>query len=91
LSLPPRRHRPGLDFRTHPKDFVKAAAFVRQLLRHLRGEVFLIRDRGIMHRGEPIRQLLRDFPRPIIEESPPYAPDLDPVERLWNHIMYGVL
>jgi transposase len=94
LSLSPRQHRPGLYFRTHPKDFVnnvKAAGFVRQLLRHLRGEVILIWDQGNMHRGEPIRQLLRDYPRLSIEELPPYAPDLNPVEQLWNHIKYGVL
>jgi transposase len=94
LSLSPRRHRLGLSFQTHPKDFVnnvKAAAFVRQLLRHLRGQVILIWDRGNMHRGEPIRQLLRDNPRLTVEELPPYAPDLNPVEQLWNHIKYGVL
>jgi transposase len=94
LSLSPRQHRPGLYFQTHPKDFVnnvKAAAFVRQLLRHLRGEVILIWDRGNMHRGDPIRQLLQDYPRLTIEPLPPYAPDLNPVEQLGNHIKYGVL
>jgi transposase len=94
LSLSPRRHRPGLYFQTHPKDFVnnvKAAAFVRQLLRHLRGQVILIWDRGTMHRGDPIRALLRDYPRLTIEELPAYAPELNPVEQVWNHIKYGVL
>jgi transposase len=94
LSLSPRQHRPGLYFQTHPKDFVnniKAAAFVRQLLRHLRGKVILIWDRGNMHRGDPIRALLRDYPRLTIEELPPYAPELNPVEQVWNHIKYGVL
>ena len=94
LSLSPRRRRPGLYFQTHPKDFVnniKAAAFVRQLLRHLRGQVILVWDRGNMHRGDPIRQLLRDYPRLSIEELPPYAPELNPVEQVWNHIKYGVL
>jgi transposase len=94
FSLSPRRHDPGLDFQTHPRSFVdnvKAAAFVRQLLRHLRGPVIVIWDRGPMHRGDPIRQLLRDYPRLSIEELPPYAPDLNPVEQLWNHIKYGVL
>ncbi len=26
-----------------------------------------------------------------IEELPSYAPELNPVEQLWNHIKYGVL
>jgi transposase len=94
LSLSPRRHQPGLYFRTHPKEFinkVKAAAFVRRLLRHLRGKVILIWDRGTMHRGDSIRALLRDYPRLTIEELPSYAPALNPVEQVWNHIKYGVL
>src|SRR5512144_57408 len=94
LSLSPKRQRLGLYFQTHPKEFVntvKAAAFVRHLLRHRRGKVVLIWDRGNMHRGAPIRQLLRDYPRLSIEELPPYAPELNPVEQVWNHIQYGVL
>ena len=55
---------------------------MRQLLRHLRGKVIVIWDRGNMHRGDPIRQLLRDYPRLSIEELPPYAPDLNPVEQV---------
>lgn len=76
LSLSPKRQRLGLYFQTHPKEFVnnvRAAAFVRQLLWHLRGKVILVWDRGNMHRGDPIRQLLRDYPRLSIEELPPYA------------------
>ncbi|MBV8318836.1 MAG: IS630 family transposase [Planctomycetaceae bacterium] len=94
LALSPRQHRPGLDFQIHPKAFVnniKAAAFVRQLLRHLRGKVVLIWDRGTMHRGDPIRGLLRDYARLTIEEFPAYAPELNPVEQVWNHIKDGVL
>ena len=94
FALSPRQHRPGLYFQTHPKDFVnnvKAAAFVRHLLRHRRGQVILIWDRGTMHRGDPIRELLRDYARLTIEELPPYAPDLNPVEPVWNHIKDGVL
>jgi putative transposase len=89
LSLSPRQHRPALYFQTHPKEFinnVKAVAFVRQLLRHLRGKVVLIWDRGTMHRGDPIRALLRDSPRLTIEELPPYAAELNSVEQVWNHI-----
>jgi putative transposase len=35
--------------------------------------------------------VLRDFPRLSIERLPPYAPELNPVEQLWNHIKYGEL
>ena len=42
-----------------------------------------------MHKGEPIEQVLADFPRLKLERLPPYAPDINPVEYLWNHLKYG--
>jgi transposase len=90
----PRRHRQGLYFQTYPKEYinnVKVAAFLRQLLRHLRGNVIVIWDGGNMHKGEPIRQVLADYPRLRLERLPAYAPELNPVEYLWNQTKYGQL
>ena len=44
-----------------------------------------------MHNGEPIRQVLHDFPRLSLERLPPYAPDLNPVEYLWTYLKHGKL
>jgi putative transposase len=44
-----------------------------------------------MHKGEPIRALLRQFPRLELHRLPPYAPELNPVEHLWNHLKYTCL
>jgi transposase len=94
LSISPVRHRLGLHFRTHPKEYVngpQAADFVRQLLRSLRGPVMVLWDGGTMHKGEAIRQLQQDFPRLSLERLPPYAPELNPVEMLWKHLKYDAL
>jgi len=94
LTISPRRHRLGLYWKTYPRDFVnatRAAAFLRELLRHLRGRVTVVWDGGPMHKGEPIRQVLRDFPRLTLKRLPPYAPELNPVEYLWTHLKYGQL
>jgi putative transposase len=61
---------------------------LRQLLCHLRGKVIVVLDRGGMHHGPEIRQLLQDYPRLSLEALPAYAPELNPVEHLWNHIKY---
>lgn len=37
-----------------------------------------------MHRGDPMRELARDFPRPDLNLLPRYAPELNPVEQRWN-------
>jgi hypothetical protein len=92
LTLAPHRDRLGLFFRTRAKGFFNGeavAGFLRELLRHLRGQVIVIWDNGTMHKGEPIRSVLRDFDRLTLERPPPYAPDLNPVEWLWSYPKYG--
>ena len=63
---------------------------MRDLLRYLRGPVHVIWNRGDAHKGDAIRRLERDFPRPTGHFLPPYAPELNPVEHVWNHVKYGV-
>jgi transposase len=94
LTLSPVRHHAGLYFQTHPNAYInqeKAAAFLEELLRHLRGKVIVIWDRGPMHRGPAIRAVLARYPRLSLEALPAYAPDLNPVEMLWNHLKYADL
>lgn len=94
VTVSPVRQRLGLYFATDPDDYldnVDIAGFVRQLLRHLRGKVVLVWDRGSNHRGDPIRDLLRDYLRLSIEELPAYAPELNPVEQVWGYVKYGRL
>lgn len=94
LCLSPRRKRISLRFRTYPKQYVnnvRTADFLRALLREMRGPMIVIWDRGNMHRGDPIRELQRRFPRLQLESLPPYAPELNPIEQLWNHLKYSKL
>ena len=94
LTISPRRHRLGLYFCTYPKAFVnqeRAADFLRSLLKRLRGPVIVVWDGGPMHKGDAIRAVLHDLPRLSLEKLPPYTPELNPVEYLWNHLKYGVL
>jgi transposase len=94
LTVSPVSGRPGLYFRTYPDSYVdaeKSARFVRQLLRHLRGQVIVVWDKGNMHKGPHIRKLLSDFPRLSLEPLPSYAPDLNAVEHLWSYGKYGKL
>ncbi len=81
-------------FQTYPKESInnlKVAAFLRRLLRHLRGPVIVVWDGGTMHKGEPIRHVLADYPRLRVERLPAYAPELNPVEHLWGQTKYGQL
>jgi len=94
LSLSPVRQHLGLYFQTFPGAYVTAptaAAFLEELLKHLRGQVIVVWDRGPIHKGPALRRLRQRFPRLSVEYLPSYAPDLNPVEQLWNHLKYDQL
>ena len=76
----------GLYVYFQPTNFTArhVAAFLRGLLRHLRGPVILLWDQGSIHRGPAMAAVQRAYPRLHIEEFPAYAPELNPVEPLWN-------
>jgi transposase len=92
LSIAPRRNRIGLYFRCFPDRHVtqiEAAEFMREVMKHLRGPVHVVWDRGNTHKGDAIRALHRDYPRLTSHWFPPYAPELNPVEYVWNHAKFG--
>jgi transposase len=94
LTLSPQGRHLGFYFSTLVNDHFESftvAWFVRELLRHLRGPVIVVWDRGNMHKGPEIRQLLADFPRLSLEFLPPYAPELNPVEQIWTHVKWNRL
>lgn len=91
LSLSPKRRLPHLFFQSIPNEGFngdRTASFVRSLLRHIRGKLTIIWDRGSHHRAKPIRNLLLRHPRITIEYLPPYAPELNPVEFLWSNLKW---
>lgn len=86
ISLSPLRRRVGLYYQIHDKNIQQrdVVHFLRHLLRHLRGPVIVLWDCGSPHKGEPIRNLLRQHPRLRWEWFPPSAPDLNPDEGVWR-------
>lgn len=72
LSVSPRRRRLGLYFRLYSDNVngVRVCAFLRQLLRHLRGPLFVLLDNATIHHGAPLKALRRQHPRLRIEYFP---------------------
>ena len=94
VSVSPATRRGGLYFATLPDGFFTAeavVAFLRDLLRHLRGKVVVLWDGGGNHKGPLIRAFLARNRRLTLERLPPYAPDLNPVEVVWSWLKYGQL
>lgn len=86
LTVSPKRQHLGLYVCYQPTNFTArhVATFLRGLLRHLRGHVILLWDRGSIHKGPLLAAVQRAYPRLHIEVFPAYAPELNPVEQLWN-------
>lgn len=68
----------------HADDFEQ---FVWQILTHFSKGIILVIDRWMVHRSAARKLQLR-FSRLDIEWLPAYAPDLNPVEQVWNHSKY---
>ena len=64
--------------------------FLKHLLQHIPGKLLLVWDRLPAHRGQVIREFLRDggTRRIHLAQLPSYAPDLNPDEGVWNYLKY---
>jgi putative transposase len=77
-----------LDHNARTADFVR---FLREVHAHLRRPIILVCDRLPAHRSA-VRRLLREGAHWLhIEWLPAYAPELDPVEDVWNQSKCGDL
>jgi transposase len=86
LTVAAKRARLGLYLQLRQNNFkaVQVARFLRVLLAHLRGHVILLWDGGKIHKGPAIDAVCNTFPRLHLENFPGYAPELNPVEQIWN-------
>jgi transposase len=94
VSVSPTRQRLGLYFATEPDGFYtadKVIEFLRNLLKHLRGQVIVVWDRGNNHKGPLMRKFLSRNRRLTVEMLPSWAPELNPVEPVWSWLKYGEL
>lgn len=92
LSVSPKRRRLSLYLRFCQKNILGSdvAAFLRHVLRHLRGNVIVIWDNARIHRCQPIRDLCRRYRRLHLVPFPPCAPELNPVEAAWAYAKGGL-
>jgi transposase len=89
LSISPKRRRLGWYLHFHADRSIRqeqVIRFLRDLLRHVRGEIFLLWDRLNAHRGRQVKRFLERHPRLHADFLPPYAPELNPNEYGWAYL-----
>jgi transposase len=67
-----------------------AVQFVRHLLMHIPGRILLLWDSARIHKSTELREFrkLDTIDRLVIEHFPPYAPEVDPQEYIWQHLKH---
>ncbi len=94
LVVSPHRRRVTLFLALYPKQNIRGPQvlhFLRHLRRHNRGHLLLLWDRGNPHKHAQVRDYLDRHRHWQVEWLPPYAPDLNPQEQVWNHLKFGCL
>ncbi len=89
ITVSPKRRHLGLYFAVCDHNIVTDdfESFVAELLSHFPRGFILVMDRWMVHRSGA-KRLQRRFSRVDVEWLPPYAPDLNPVEQVWNRSKY---
>jgi transposase len=94
LTCPPQRKRLGFYCRLHSHNIRTSAllAFLHLLHRQVRRPLLLVLDRWSVHRAA-VARLVAQRPPWLVAVSwlPAYAPELNPVEQIWNHTKYREL
>jgi transposase len=61
---------------------------LKHLLRLIPGHIVLVWDNAPTHRAKVVKDFIRDHKRLHIENLPPYAPELNPVENSWSQMKF---
>jgi transposase len=95
LWLTPKRDRLSFAYQTLVNGYFsnwEVAEFLSGALQWLSVPWVVLWDRGSMHKGDPINELLAQYPgRLDLEPLPSHAPKLNPVEQVWTWLKYSRL
>lgn len=78
---------------THPGAIKgpQVIAFLRHVLRHVPGPVTVMLDNASIHKTKALSAFVTEHERLSVEYFPPYAPELNPVERVWAYVKQHIL
>ena len=94
FTISPNARRLNARVALHPNKTICSAeviAFLRRLLRSVRGPIIVVWDRSNTHRSKETKAFIASQPRLHVEHLPAYAPDLNPQEQIWGHSKHNGL
>jgi len=83
----------GRIYKRHFEGSVKSEQLIRTLAHvqaQIPGKIILLWDRSRPHRSKMTKAYLQQYPEILIEELPPYAPQLNPEEYCHGNVKQGL-
>jgi transposase len=65
--------------------------FLNYLRRRIHGPITLLWDEIPIHRARVVQRFIHKHRTIVVEEFPPYAPELNPVDYVWSYVKYSRL
>ena len=65
--------------------------FVDQVCSQINGPITIIWDSIPIHSSKLMEDYLKKTSRLVVEQFPPYAPELNPIDKVWAYLKYGRL
>lgn len=65
--------------------------FIKQIQKRIPGPITILWDAIPIHCSKPVNQYLEQHNELVIEQFPSYAPELNPVDKVWLYLKYGRL
>ncbi len=84
VSLKGKKIRVSIKSYWHSLTSAEVIAFLKQILRFVRGKIVLVWDRHPIHRRKAVQEFIQSHERLIVFEFPVAAPELNPAEFVWT-------
>lgn len=65
--------------------------FLQHVLTHVPGEIVVVLDNAGIHKSKAVTAFVAGEARLSLEYLPPYAPELNPIERVWAYVKRNIL
>ena len=95
ITLSPIIHRANLMYSFLPDNInfnsKRIIEFINYINKKIPNPITIIWDSIPIHLSNSLVSFINNFPEIVCENFPPYAPELNPVDRVWAYIKYGRL
>jgi transposase len=95
LAISPKQKRPCFHYNllSNNANFRSDSVvhFIKQIQKRIPGPITILWDAIPIHRSKPVNQYLEQHNELIIEQFPSYAPELNPVDKVWLYLKYDCL